>query len=262
MTFAFDLISDLHVEQWPPHDWAGSATSPLCIVAGGVSSNIIHTARALKDLGKNYQAVFYIDGDNEHANRLDHLESSYSLLSQTLSTVPNLIYLQDNVIVADGVAVLGTNGWWSYNLDASGEVEQCIEWFHGQTGIAVESAVDIGRQALSDAEYLLNSVKRLQTHKDVKKIVIVTHTCPHHELLAHDIDLYDRPQMNLMGNPHLAKALEADTEQKIDTWVFGHYSGSIDQTINGVRYISNPRATPGSKHAQHAYHARRVCINI
>jgi hypothetical protein len=30
MLFAFDLISDLHVDTWPkPFDWTGQATSPI-----------------------------------------------------------------------------------------------------------------------------------------------------------------------------------------------------------------------------------------
>ena len=37
MKFAFDLISDLHIETWPDFDWTGQATSPYCVVAGDVA---------------------------------------------------------------------------------------------------------------------------------------------------------------------------------------------------------------------------------
>ena len=37
MQFAFDLISDLHVETWDSFDWTGQATSPYCVVAGDVA---------------------------------------------------------------------------------------------------------------------------------------------------------------------------------------------------------------------------------
>lgn len=262
MTFAFDLISDLHADQWPQRDWSGSATSPVCIVAGGISGSTNAVVHTLKSLGKNYQAVFYIDGDNEHANHLEHTDTSYSLLSQLVSHIPNVVYLQDNVVVADGVAILGTNGWWTYDLDPAVEQDYCIEWFQTHTGLSSGATLDIGKLALSDAGYLLNSIKRLQTHKDVKKIVVVSHTCPDYRLLSHDLDLDGKPQMSVMGNPHLAKALESDSENKIDTWVFGHYSGCVDQHINGVRYVSNPRGTPDSKYAQHAYHAKRICIDL
>ena len=37
MEFAFDLISDLHVNTWPKFDWTGIATSPVAIVAGNIA---------------------------------------------------------------------------------------------------------------------------------------------------------------------------------------------------------------------------------
>jgi hypothetical protein len=28
-----------------------------------------------------------------------------------------VVYLQDNVVVINGVAILGTNGWWGFDFD-------------------------------------------------------------------------------------------------------------------------------------------------
>ena len=51
MTFAFDLISDLHIETWDKFNWAGQATSPVCIVAGDIARNIDLTVETLTHLG-------------------------------------------------------------------------------------------------------------------------------------------------------------------------------------------------------------------
>ena len=37
----------------------------------------------------------------------------------------------------------------------------------------------------------------------------------------------------------MESALLADTEGKIKTWCFGHYHGSVDRVIDGVRYVDS-----------------------
>jgi len=66
MSFAFDLISDLHVETWGDFIWTGQATSPYCVVAGDIARDRNVVIDALKHLGQCYQAVFYVDGNDEH----------------------------------------------------------------------------------------------------------------------------------------------------------------------------------------------------
>ena len=66
MTFAFDLISDLHVETWPKFDWTGQATAPYCVVAGDVARDRGRLLETLYHLGECYLGgVFYIDGNEE-----------------------------------------------------------------------------------------------------------------------------------------------------------------------------------------------------
>jgi hypothetical protein len=65
MQFNFDLISDLHLGPHETFDWTDQATSPVCVVAGDISRDIEVTKETLEHLGKCYQAVFYIDGNNE-----------------------------------------------------------------------------------------------------------------------------------------------------------------------------------------------------
>ena len=67
MNFNFDLISDLHIETWSEEiDWTGIATSPVCVVVGDISKDRNIVVKVLTKLGQCYQAVFYIDGNDEH----------------------------------------------------------------------------------------------------------------------------------------------------------------------------------------------------
>jgi predicted phosphohydrolase len=187
MSFAFDLISDLHAETWPEFDWTGLATSAHCVVAGDLARDREVVINTLRHLATCYQAVFYVDGNDEHRYHYDDLNASYADLVRRIKKIPNVVFLQDNVVVVDGVAILGTNGWWTYDLDPSIDAEQTSLWFQDQCKVSALVAKTVGRLATTDARYMVSSIKRLQTHADVKKIVCVTHTVPNSSLIAHDI---------------------------------------------------------------------------
>ena len=128
MTFAFDLISDLHVETWNSFDWTGQATSPVCVVVGDIAKNLDSTIMVLKHLASCYQAVFYIDGNDEHRYQLHDLNLSYRELSVKLAGIQNLVYMRDTIVVINGVAILGANGWWSYDFDPRIDIDQTQAW--------------------------------------------------------------------------------------------------------------------------------------
>jgi predicted phosphohydrolase len=263
MTFAFDLISDLHVETWEDQfDWSGQATSLFCVVAGDIAKDKYKVVQVLKNLGKCYQAVLYIDGNDEHSDYLDDLDYSYADLIDQIHGIPNVVYLQDNVAVINGVAILGTNGWWDFEFDHSIDSADSKAWYREKFGLDSAATSKIERMSKTDGVYLNSSIKRLQTHKDVKKIVIVSHTVPDPALLSHDIRLEGNPALNTMGNRRMLQALTHDTEHKIHTWCFGHYHNSIDQVRRGVRFVNNCRGRADTDFCQHVYHPKRIVIDF
>jgi uncharacterized protein Veg len=261
MTFTFDLISDLHVDTWPVLDWSVLPTSTICIVAGDISADRTRVVETLKALGKVYQAVFYIDGNDEHQAHLNSLGYSYADLVNRINKIPNVVYLQDNVIVMDGVAILGTNGWWGFDFDLGVDPTGSAQWYQEKFSLSNEAVKSISRMSTNDAMYMVNSVKRLQTHQDVKKIVMITHTVPDPTLIAHDIDLEGKLKFNTMGNRYMRQALDVDTERKIHTWCFGHYHGSVDQYRDGVRYVNHCRGRGDTTWGTHVYYPKRITID-
>jgi predicted phosphodiesterase len=263
MSLAFDLISDLHIETWSTEfDWTYQATSPVCVVAGDVCRDQDILVRTLKHLGKCYQAVFYVDGNDEHYTQLEDLGYSYSGLTRRLRRIPNVVYLQDNVVIVDGVAILGTNGWWGFDFDLGIDPEQAAQWAQERYHISKNATKSIARMSNTDATYMISSVAKLQTHNDVKKIVMITHTVPDPALIAHDIDLDGSMRFNTMGNRLMMQAMAADTENKIHTWCFGHYHGSVDQTRSGIRFVNNCRGRQHTKYSQHVYYPKRIVIDF
>ena len=262
MIFNFDLISDIHRETWNHFDWSGQPTAPYCIVAGDIARDRALVIDTLEQLSEVYQGVFYIDGNDEHKDYAEDLSQSYSELSALVESIPKVVYMQDNVVIINGVAILATNGWWSYDFDPNLEVDQSVKWVQERDGISESAALGMNGLAYHDSAYLANSVHKLQTHNDVKSIIIISHTVPTPKIIQHDLELIDTWRFNAMGNSHLQLALTQDTEHKIKTWCFGHYHKPVDVTIDGVRYVSNPRGRGNTPYSQVAYYPKRISIKV
>ena len=263
MTFAFDLISDLHVETWNNFDWSDQATSPYCVVAGDVARDRSRLLDTLEHLGRCYPGgVFYVDGNEEHKNQLDDLGASYRDLARDIDLIPNVVYMQDNVIIVNGVALIGTNGWWTYDFDDEFNLDDSIQAIQDHFGITNAAATNIMGVAYNDAAYMINRIRKLQTHSEVGAIVIVSHTVPAPWIISHDPDLVGNWRFNGMGNSHISRAIDEDTENKIRTWCFGHYHRPVNQDLGGIEYLSNPRGRGNTAWRQTAYYPKRIEIRL
>jgi UDP-2,3-diacylglucosamine pyrophosphatase LpxH len=262
MNFNFDLISDIHRETWPNFDWTGQPTSQYCIVAGDIARDRALVVDTLAHLSSVYTGVFYIDGNDEHKDHVENLNRSYAELNDLITPMNNVVYMQDNVVVMNGVAILATNGWWSYDFDPKLELDQSLEWSRAKDNISRHAAININGTAYRDAGYLVNSVAKLQTYQDVKSIIIVTHTVPTPKIIEHDLELIDTWRFNSMGNSYVNAAIESDTENKIKLWCFGHYHRPVDTMIDGIRYVSNPLGRGDTEYSQTVYYPKRISIKI
>ena len=263
MQVSFDLISDLHVETWSePFDWTGMPTSMIAVVAGDVSRDRNIVIQTLKHLSECYRAVIYIDGNDEHRWCLDDLGKSYQDLVHELSKIENLVYLQDSVVVIDGVGFVGTNGWWTYDFDNSESYDTSKKWFADRYKINLPVVNAIEAMALHDTHYLTKSIKKLQTQQDIKQLVVVTHVPPSVELLQHDVELEGTHMLNCSGNSHIMKSFIEDTEGKIHTWCFGHYHNDVDQILHGVRFVNNCRGRGGTPWSKSVYHPKKITVKV
>lgn len=263
MLVSFDLISDLHVETWPQFDWVGQATSPYCVVAGDVARDRDRLIETLTHLGNCYPGgVFYIDGNEEHKDYYHDLEASYNDLAKDIDSIPNVVYVQDNVIIIKGVAFLGANSWWTYDFDPELNIDSCIQHVQDHFGLTNSQAINISGIAYNDVNYLLKTVRLLQTHKEVGAIVVLSHTVPAPWLISHDPDLVGTWRFNGMGNSHISRIIDEDTENKIHTWCFGHYHRCVDQNLGGIRYVCNPRGRGNTPWSQSVYYPRRIEIDL
>ena len=170
--------------------------------------------------------------------------------------------MQNNVVIINGVAIIATNGWWSYDFSDRYDPEDTRSWYQDYIPCSDSASSNITGIAYHDAAYLSNTVKKLQKHAEVKSIVVVSHTLPAPWITDHDIELTGHIRYNCVGNPHMQMALDEDTEKKIKVWCFGHYHKAVDQERQGIRYVSNPRGRGDTPWKQVAYYPKKIFVEI
>lgn len=255
-----DLISDLHVDEQPLPDWSDLVTSPFCIVAGDVARDRNKLRSTLSHLGSCYQQVFYIDGNEEHRPYLDDLDASYNSLTDLAMSVHNVVYLRNDIVVINGIAIVAANGWWNFDFESDHNIDATIAWYCDYVNITRQQALKIIDHAQSDVMYLINSIKKITVHTDIHSVVMVTHTLPSFWLVSHDISLGGSERMNCVGNNQMSQVFGADLQNKIKLWCVGHYHLSLDRELNGVHYVSNVRGRHGTGWYNHAYYPKRLHI--
>ena len=263
MKIHFDLISDLHVDTWDEtFSWEGKATSPYAVVAGDISRERADIRPVLEEISKHYIMTMFVDGNDEHRWGLDNLGESYNTLKEDIGTIKDFIFLQDDCLVIDNVAFVGTNGWTCFDFADDNSYLDNKRWIEDRYKISMYAGQQIEAMAMSDAGFLCRTVKKLQTHPDIKKIVMISHFVPDVRLLKHDIHLAGTHMLGSTGNSFLTKCLEEDHEKKIDTWCFGHYHSDIEMNLDGIRYLNNARGRNGTDWCKPVYYPKRIEIDF
>lgn len=231
MIFSFDVISDLNLTEDSTFDWQGKPTSLYCVLAGNISSDLHVLYKTIKHLSKLYQGVFYIDGYIEN-NQVEDKDRVIDEISKMFLSIKNAVYLHNNVVVVEGVALVGVNGWYGNHPNNHDE------------------DIELRINRYDDLAYLQKTIEKLQLHIDVKQIVVISNSIP-------SIDLYfgEQPTIDPI-EINLSYVLGFDTESKITTWIFGTHKKIVDTKINGINYYNNPC------YNSNPYYPKRINIEI
>jgi predicted phosphodiesterase len=256
----FDLVSDLHVDHWDqPVDWAALRQNDVVIVAGDVANSLSDTKKELERLAKVYKTVLYIDGNHEYCEEMYKNKDAATApdfdtgLRAAVADLPNVHFLKDGPVIIGGVAVVGRNGHWDYKSLDGVTVADAQDAVMKKIGLPLAAAGVFSKQARQDVDDLKQIVKELNADPAVETILVVTHTLPLKALVPRRLAFPGGPtseqkpvppHFSNLGNSDMAEVLAEDTNKKIGLWVFGHWHGPRDQTVDGVHYISHPRGSP------------------
>ena len=230
MKIGFDVISDLNLGPNEQFDWEGKATSLYCIIAGNISNDLLTINQILLNLSHFYHGVFYTAGSLEYEGVTNISVRTNELLNIS-KCIRNVAYLHNHVVIIDGIAIVGSNGW-----------------FNDEVTYPLLTLDAIENERYQDIGYLSNAIEKLQLHLDVKKIIIVSHSAPSHELF-----FGEEPDL-IYSMPPLKLSLIKDLESKVTHWIYGYYDKTVDIVIDGINYINN------SYYKRNPYWAKRIEI--
>jgi hypothetical protein len=230
MKIGFDVISDLNLKPNELFGWEGKATSLYCIIAGNISNDLRTIHQILLHLSHFYQGVFYTAGSLEYEG-VNNIATRTDELFNLCKSIRNVAYLHNHVVIIDGIAIVGSNGWLNQE--------------NNYTLLPLDA---IENERFQDIGYLSNAIEKLQLHLDVKKIVIVSHSAPSYELL------FGEESDSIYSVPPLKLALIKDSEGKVTHWIYGDYNKTVDIVIDGINYINN------SYYNRNPYWAKRIEI--
>jgi hypothetical protein len=231
MKIAFDVISDLNLSSDEALDWTNKPTSLYCVIAGNISSDVRVIKQTLLHLSRMYHGVFYISGNLEHDN-LYKVRQKHTELSKICSGIKRVAYLHNYVVIIDGVAVVAVSGYQP--TKKSDLVEEVIS----------------DKYNAQDIEYLNMTLERLQLHLDVKKIMVITHSVPNHELY-----FGEHPE-GCENNVPLTSVLGQDNEQKVSHWIYGDYPKTVDAMKYGINFVNN------GYFKRNPYYPKRIEVEI
>ena len=233
MNIGFDVISDLNLGAEDSFNWENKATSLYLIIAGNISDDLRVIHQTLLHLSKFYQGIFYVAGSLEHES-MHFVKNRYLEINQICKSIHNVAFLHRHVVVINGVAILGTNGWYGSNIDTPTSLER----------------LHLHAQHVEDISYIGSSLEKLQLHLDVKKVIVVTHCVP-------GPNLYFGEQPDIIADQiPLTQILGHDLEHKVSTWVYGSYNKNVDTTIDNINYINN------SYYNRRPYWPKRIDIEV
>ncbi len=239
-SISFDLISDLHLTTMDSFTWEGKATSLFCIVAGNIASDHDVLFDFLDYLSQFYEAVFFIDGDLEHANWDGNFDGSYASLRDNIADMPNVFFIHENIIILPGVTLLATNGWTTFDFTSNNEINETMDLLDARGEVPFAVANNIFKLAVTDQHYMYNSVESCQDLNEVDDIILITNSVPNPEFIMHDAEYDNTVLGDISGNSGIMSCLDNDYKGKVKTWIFGKYDGDVDYTDRGVRFVNNP----------------------
>ncbi len=213
MEIGFDLISDLNLDPEDSFNWEGKATSLYCVVAGNVSHDLRTVFQTLGHLSRFYQGIFYVPGLAEYKTCID-FDIRTKELASISKKLPKVVMLYHHVVIIDGVAVMGVNG---FSADDPDDID-----------------TQLIKARLDDISYLKNSIQKLQTHLDVKRILVISACVPGRGLY------FGRLPEHVDDHIYPDYCLQADTELKVTHWVYGSSDTSSTTVQHNVNYINNP----------------------
>lgn len=271
-----DFCSDLHVDAWfsatQLHDpnrrmWSGepfksmfyhidwrqykNPDSRVLVIAGDIANTMLTSFQVVAAASEEYEYVVVVEGNHDHYDNDKNVDEGNAFFTQLLAQYPNVYHLKhDTGLLLDGVAFLGTTGWYDFKAFEG----------HGISDFAAKRAwnsysndsryPDFNGKAVESiaAEQAINLAAQVKTASEddaIESIVVTTHMSPRADIMEwKPADPIWNALTPSYVNTALGQVLDADVNNKIRYWVYGHTHKRQMVEIDGVIYANNARGYP------------------
>lgn len=215
------IASDLHFEFH--RDFGQSMVDSLpdadvMICAGDLESSE-GIEGALRRLCKRWPHVVYVAGNHEfYGSSIAEVRRQLTALAKEL---PNLHYLENDVVEIEGVRFIGTTLWFRY-FDGIGPRQRHLNDFH--------RIKDATTKTYKENEAAIEFLEREVTEDSI----VVTHHLPA------EVCVRPRFKGSLLNAFFLCDMEELIRKRQPKLWIHGHTHDSVDETIGKTRIIANP----------------------
>lgn len=270
----FDLVSDLHVDT---HYTLPNLNpkSDILVIAGDTSNSIGMTRLYLHKIAPLYKKIIFILGNHEHYDSKGRpVDITEYLMSDDLpDNVFFLSYKSPFHIHDEKYMFIGLTGWYDFNYPGKHPRYQKKAWEseindsrlinfsqdkeNWQEGIDDNEPEEHAKRHAKMLEALVRSTNTTPTvQRQIQEIIVVTHTIP----IVSGCVSPDHPWAYLNGsfyNSFMFNVWNADKNNLIKAWCFGHTHFPCYRYENGIHFYCNPR---GYYHEQNdkEYHVIQI----
>lgn len=267
-----DIVSDLHIDNWCsnynkypcnnpihyPFDYTNPKSDYL-IIAGDISDDIDLSIDYVNQLSQYYKHIMFIDGNHEHVAIYPELYTNSFIQNKIEHKIQNnkITYLSNKPYIINDTVFIGSCGWWDYNNCSTECIDANLNYFdkwikHFTREDNINFINNVTQQSLKEYYYLHENIKKYENDKNIKNIVVVTHTVPKKEYCY-------------LGYGDIAVCNQVNTKysnlfkyKKISHWIFGHAHNENDNKEN-IYFVSNPRGRKSDYNRVH-YNVKQIEI--
>ena len=254
----FDLYSDIHNNHWVRESGnvienmtADNELSEYAIFAGDMEDNHRRIKFQLEQLATHYKMVFHVDGNHHYYGSQFHENMKVKIEKdcKDFGTHSKIQFLPYKPHVENGVGIVGVNGWYNWGLENFSRDAQIAMWkrmhsdyrmidfypFNGPDELAKMDAIQLAK----DIEYCIK--------RNATKVVVVTHSIPHSNILHIKGDV----EWDILSGSFVNTFMEAVYEKYymwIKVWCYGHtheeYVRRLKTKGHTTMFLCNPCGYP------------------
>lgn len=242
------LASDLHqdIGQQPLIKWP---EADVLVVAGDTANSLGEVVKFFDKLQRksSYQHILTVDGNHENYSNAPTGRTVADTRQRLLELLPEgVTFLPAHAFVKIGdLHFVGRNGWYSFDYAGDPIANRAIwrEEMNDCKWIGFDKLLQPPPWELAeqDARDIHDIIAGIVAEDGKAKIVVVTHTAPHRDLVNSDPRFLRTNAFYV--NTRMQQVLE-DFGSNIILWQYGHTHFRTEKMINGVYCIANPRGYP------------------